>query len=547
MGTHNDYGSTTLFPDAGNTRASVGHCSTTSFKSSMKELRNSRASYSSMNRRSWQSGEHVPRPSLTMPEEPISIAAESVTAADVMKQEYHLLFGFSAAIFFFIWASDHNTLEDLSTPLFVMVFAVIFFIILWHAFAVVRHADCLAVKLGEPYGTLILTLSVITIEVIMMVALIITGDEPTLARDTMFSVVMIVLNGMVGVTLVLGGLRHEQQSFNLQSSQTFLNVILPLSVLGLIVPRFTQGGAKDEDGIVIPGTVSTGHAIFLIVMNVFLYGGFLIVQTMFHPDFFMHDSSDYECKEPLDTEALVRDAVELQKEAGQLHDAVQESNQNDTDESEALSRDLNRVLRQHSRLTTQIYGIHKQLNGEDVATVEKQDGLTVFNEEPHDDEHAGLVIRSLRYHALLLLLSVVPISLLAEKLAILVEKLVKDMNAPHAFAGFVVAILVLSPEAMGAARAALKNKIQRTINIALGSALSTIGLTIPSVVTISLVLDKTLVLGLPPVTIVELVLTLAATLTTFLGGRTNLLQGFVHIVLFVSYIVLLFEQKDAHD
>ena len=119
--------------------------------------------------------------------------------------------------------------------------AILFAVILAAAFGVVRHADALAVLLGEPYGTLILTLSVISIEVMMISAVMLTGTEnPTLARETMYAVVMIVLNGMVGTTLILGGLRHHEQEYNLQGANAFIALILPLAVLALVLPNFTR-------------------------------------------------------------------------------------------------------------------------------------------------------------------------------------------------------------------------------------------------------------------------------------------------------------------
>jgi len=158
-------------------------------------------------------------------------------------------------------------------------FAVIFSVMLWLSFGVVRHAECLAEKLGEPYGTLILTLAVISIEVVMITALMLTGAEnPTLARDTMFSVLMIVLNGMVGITLLIGGLRHHQQIFNLEGARSYLAVILCLAFICLILPRFTLSGEG--------GSASPLFYGFLVVASVALYGVFLFLQSTRHRDFF---------------------------------------------------------------------------------------------------------------------------------------------------------------------------------------------------------------------------------------------------------------------
>ena len=148
------------------------------------------------------------------------------------------------------------------------------------AFAVVRHAEALAERLGEPYGTLILTLAITGIEVIMIAAIMYTGKgNATLARDAMMAVVMIVLNGMLGVSLIVGGLRYREQAYNLQGASSFLAVILPLAVLGLVQPNFT---------VSTPGPVySPVQAAFLSVMSLVLYGVFLGMQTSRHREYFM--------------------------------------------------------------------------------------------------------------------------------------------------------------------------------------------------------------------------------------------------------------------
>ena len=133
-------------------------------------------------------------------------------------------------------------LADLSNPLwFTLMLVWLFAVIMGAAFAVVHHAESLAIRLGEPLGTLVLTLSVIGIEVMMISAVMLTGEgKPALARDAMFGVVMIVLNGMIGLSLLLGGLRHREQEYNLQGANSFLSLIVPLTVLGLVLPNFTE-------------------------------------------------------------------------------------------------------------------------------------------------------------------------------------------------------------------------------------------------------------------------------------------------------------------
>jgi len=322
-------------------------------------------------------------------------------------------------------------------------FAVIFSVMLWLSFGVVRHAECLAEKLGEPYGTLILTLAVISIEVVMITALMLTGAEnPTLARDTMFSVLMIVLNGMVGITLLIGGLRHHQQIFNLEGARSYLAVILCLAFICLILPRFTLSGEG--------GSASPLFYGFLVVASVALYGVFLFLQSTRHRDFF------------------------------QSPDEVGEG-------------------------------------------------------------HGGHGAGSTTFHAVFLILSLLPIVLLSKKIAALLDFGLVSLGAPTALAGFVVALLVLAPEGLAAGRAALDNTLQRTVNIALGSALATIGLTVPAVLLVSAASGKAIELGLNAPEMALLAATFFCATVVFSGNRTNMLAGAVHLVLFAAYVVLIFD------
>ena len=329
---------------------------------------------------------------------------------------------------------------------------------LWCAFGVVHHADCLAELLGEPYGTLILTLSVIGIEVSLISSIMLMGkNEPALARDTMFAVLMIILNGTVGVALVVGGIRHREQDYNLQGAKGFLAVIIPLSSLTMILPVFTRSTASP--------TFTRTQAVFFGVSTVALYGVFLLIQTVRHKWHFIQP--------------------------------------------------------------------HAQSHGS---------GAGGASLEPDEAGHeAGhLELRSVPYHVAFLLLTILPVVLLSKKLAAFVDYLTETLGAPAALGGLIVAVLVLSPEALTALRAAMGNQLQRSVNILLGSALATIGLTVPAVLTIGLITGKSVELGLGPVEMLMLILTLAVCSLTFSGGRTNVLQGAVHLVLFLSYIVLIF-------
>src|SRR6266487_3683716 len=202
---------------------------------------------------------------------------------DAIRSEFPLLIGLGTAAIFL--GTGARLVEAVGHPLLLaLVFLWLFAVILWSAISVVRHADCLAIKFGEPYGTLILTLSAISIEVMMISTAMLHGaNNPTLGRDAMFAVVMIALGGLVGLSLLLGGLRYREQHYNLQGINAYLNVIMSLAVLGLVLPNFTTSTSGP--------TFSIEQEIFLAVVSLLLYGIFLFIQTMRHRRYFM-DSSD---------------------------------------------------------------------------------------------------------------------------------------------------------------------------------------------------------------------------------------------------------------
>jgi Ca2+:H+ antiporter len=197
----------------------------------------------------------------------------------ILRTEFPLIIGAAtAAIFLGLGA---QAIEQVEHPILLgVVFVWLFAGVLWSAISVVRHADCLAIKCGEPYGTLILTLSAITIEVMMISAAMLHGaNNPTLARDMMFAVLMIALNGLIGLSLLLGGLRHREQYYNLQGTSAYLNAIMCLAVLGLVLPNFTTSLSGPR--------FSTPQEIFLIVTSLGLYAIFLLIQTKRHREYFM--------------------------------------------------------------------------------------------------------------------------------------------------------------------------------------------------------------------------------------------------------------------
>jgi len=373
------------------------------------------------------------------------------------RSESALIFGVATTILFYVFSDAllAGFAPNLKTiGLFLWLFATM----VWCAFGVVRHADCLAERLGEPYGTLILTLAVIAIEVSMISAIMLHGEnEPALARDTMFAVLMIIMNGMVGLALLLGGLRHREQYYNLQGAKAFLAVLVPLSVLSLVLPVFTISTELPD--------FTPAQSVFFAAVTVVLYGVFLVIQTVRHTGQFM--------------------------QPGERHQAA-------TAPPDPLAP---------------------------VETAHK---------------HGRHEILSVPYHAVLLLLTMLPVVLLSKKLAAFVDYGVETMGAPSALGGLIVAVLVLAPEGLGALRAALANRLQRSVNILLGSALATISLTVPAVLMIGLLTGRDVELGLDPVEMTLLLLTLAVSTLTFTGGRTNILQGAIHLVLFLAFIMLIF-------
>src|SRR5437879_3972894 len=209
-------------------------------------------------------------------------ATSASGSRSVVRSEFVLAIALGTAAIFF---SSGSQLVEIMAHLFALigVFLWRFAVILWAAIGVARHADCLAIRLGEPYGTLILTLSAISIEVVMISTAMLHGaNNPELGRDSIFAVVMIALTGFVGLSLLLGGLRHREQYYNLQGVNSYINVIMTLAVLGLVLPNFTTTTKGP--------TFSTGQEVFLIVMSLLLYAIFLLIQTMRHRGYFLESN-----------------------------------------------------------------------------------------------------------------------------------------------------------------------------------------------------------------------------------------------------------------
>jgi Ca2+:H+ antiporter len=346
------------------------------------------------------------------------------------------------AVLLFAGATALGYIFTLSAAGFVFA-AVLLVILFGTVFAAVHHAEVIAERIGEPYGTLLLTLAVTIIEV-ALIATIMLGEKavPTLARDTVFAVVMIVCNGLVGICILAGGLRYREQDVQVTGANLYLSVLTVMATITLILPNYT---------LTTPGPIYSGGQLgFVSVVTILLYGVFLYTQTIRHRDYFI----------------------------GGVAGAA--------------------------------------------------------------DEGAHASNRTLLLSSILLLVSLLAVVLLAKKFSLVVDAGAELIGAPPAFAGILVALLILLPESVAAVGAARKNDLQKSINLALGSSLATIGLTVPAVAVAAFALDKQLVLGLSAQDVVLLVLTFLLSMLTFGTGRTNILFGLVHLVVFAVFIFLVF-------
>ena len=312
-------------------------------------------------------------------------------------------------------------------------------------FAAVYHAENVAHRVGEPFGTLVLALSVTIIEVALIVSVMLgrTAGSEALARDTVFAAVMIILNGVVGLSLLLGGILHREQEFQAKGASAALAVLSALVTLSLVLPNFTT--------TVIGPAYSPSQLIFAGTVSLVLYGVFVLVQTIRHREHFLTTP---------DTSVVTREEMPMPQPSG------------------------------------------------------------------------AAVFASLT----LLLVSLVAVVGLAKTLTPALQAGIVALGAPEKVVGIVIAAVVLLPEGVAALRAACSNRLQTSINLSLGSALATTGLTIPAVAVVSIVLGTPLVLGLGSEEEVLLALTLLVSLMTLGDGRTTVLQGAVHLVILAAFL-----------
>jgi Ca2+:H+ antiporter len=308
-------------------------------------------------------------------------------------------------------------------------------------FAAVYHAEVVAHRTGEPFGTLVLAVAVTVIEVALIVSVMIgaPAEKAGLARDTVFAAVMIVCNGIVGVCLLWGGARHHEQGFQVHGASAALAVLAVLTTFTLVLPNVATTA---------PGPVfSTSQLVFAGIVSLVLYGSFVFVQTVRHRDYFLP--------------------------------------------------------------------------------------VAINDEDTHAPPPSN---KTAAASSGLLLAALVAIVGLAKTLTPALETGIARVDAPKTVVGIVIAALVLLPEGLAALRAARVNRLQTSLNLALGSALASIGLTIPVVAVLSIVLRQPLELGLSPKDQILLALTLLVGVITLGTGRTTVLQGIVHLVIFAVFL-----------
>lgn len=350
----------------------------------------------------------------------------------------------SAVLFGILLGLTHDAAGHLPMPAQIVLSVLILGFVFWCVFVVLGHAEAVAHRIGEPFGTLVLTIAITAIEASVIVSVMLHGEpNPAIARESVFSTVMIVCGGVVGLSLLLGGWRHRYQQHKQQATSALLAVVIALSVLTLVLPNYTLAA--------LPGDFSPLQLGFVSLLCLMLYASFVYAQMTRHREDFLDDV-------PVTAEVAHQSA------------------------DQSLTRSL-----------------------------------------------------------VLLGVGLIGIVLLAEHVAASLEQGLSAMALPQtdAIVGAFIATLVLMPETVAAIRAAQRNELQRALNIALGSACATIGLTVPVVAAASMITGHTLTLGLGPGDTVLLLLALGVSLTSFGTGRTTMLTGLVHLVVFVAYLLLI--------
>ena len=349
-------------------------------------------------------------------------------------KEYSLILAALAASALFFLAPAGGT----SLLVFLNILAIAS--ILYSAFSVVRHADVLAHRFGEPYGSLILSLAIVILEVGMIATLMLSGSAgPTMMRDTIYSVIIIIMSGLIGIGLLLGGLKYESQDFNFRGIKHYLMSIIPLSLIVLALPTALGGGLSKTQLAVIASACA------------FVYYMFLRIQTNTHRQFFIH-----------------------------------------------------------------------------------------VDEDGDDDGHGMPSAHGTPWHFAFLAVHLVAVIGVTKMNSGPLDGILALLGVPPAFTGFLVALLILSPESAAALGAILRDQAQRAMNLLLGAVLTTISLTVPSVVLIASLTGQEVTLGLSLPNILLLLATLMVCQISLTGGRTNAHSGSAHLIIFAMYVMLIF-------
>lgn len=349
-----------------------------------------------------------------------------------LRAEWPLAFGVVAAALGY--ALEHAAVHAGGAALGGL-FAVVLLAVFGLAFRIAHHAEVLALRLGEPYGTLILTLSAVSVEVVILVVLMFDQHSPTLARDTVFAAVMLDVNGILGIAAVIGGLQHGVQKYNLHSANSYIAMLLVALGVGMFVPDF------------VPDDVWPAYSAFSVGIMALLYIAFLRLQTVEHRRFF------------------------------------------------EFGADL--------------------------------------EHEVHDQAGSPGWL-----HAAILVGAVVGVGLLSEVLSVLLDALLAGTGAPKSIPAVLVALISASPELLTALSAASLNRMQTTVNIALGASLATVLLTLPVIEGIALLTGERIVMALTPVQAALLLVTLLAAMNNVHDGESNAIEGISHFALFASFVAL---------
>ena len=352
------------------------------------------------------------------------------------KKEYSL---FVAIITYFIISYFEHTLAQ-STTGNIIGFAILFAVIIYSSMSVAHHAELLAHKFGEPYGTLILTISAVIVEILIIVIMMLHSHSATLARDTIYSAIMLDINGLLGLAAIIGGIKYGEQPYNVDSSNSYLSMLLVAIGVAMVLPHF------------IDAQYQSSFMMFNVIIFILLYITFTRIQLTSHKYFFEHKTEENEIKE----------------------------------------KDIK----------------HIEINA--------------------------------WYHAFNLVLSIIIIGVLAEILSVFMGHTLEVFNLPLAIGAVGVAVISASPELITAVRAAVDNRMQTVINIALGASLATILLTIPAVILVTKYYGMEITLAVTPIQGTMLGLTLLVSIVNFNDGETNVLEGFLHFILFIVFAFLVF-------